>query len=60
MIVHFAQAFGRGKFESGDPILYWLDDVMCRGDEESLFDCRHSLNHNCGRRERAGVKCIGF
>ena len=40
---------------------YILDDVQCKGDETSLFDCKHNgINkHNCGKRERAGVKCIG-
>ena len=40
---------------------YILDDVQCKGDETSLFDCEHNgiNNHNCGKRERAGVICIG-
>ncbi|CAI8035148.1 Scavenger receptor cysteine-rich type 1 protein M160 [Geodia barretti] len=40
-------------------VQYWLDDVQCKGDELSLFDCPHKDTHNCGRRERAGVHCLG-
>jgi hypothetical protein len=38
-----------------------LDDVKCRGDEPSLFLCKHSgvENHNCARSEIAGVRCNG-
>ena len=39
---------------------YWLDDVQCKGDELSLFDCPHNDAHNCGRGERAGVHCPGM
>ncbi|XP_048585093.1 deleted in malignant brain tumors 1 protein [Nematostella vectensis] len=37
----------------------WLDDVICRGNEKSLMDCRHrelGLN-NCNQWEIASVKC---
>ena len=38
---------------------YWLDYVNCRGDEESLFACRHlGLGvHRCNNGERAGAIC---
>ena len=58
-----AFAFRSGVFEEGEPVTYWLDDVHCKGDEQSLFDCPRSGHarimgiHNCGRRERAGVYC---
>ena len=40
---------------------YILDNVQCKGNETSLFDCEHNgINkHNCGKNERAGVECIG-
>ena len=45
---------------------YWLDNVKCKGDEQSLFDCPRSGRakkmgwHNCGKRERAGVHCLSM
>ena len=59
-----ASASIKGVFKKEDPVEYWLDNVKCEGDEESLFDCPRSGRasmigyHNCGRRERAGVKCL--
>jgi hypothetical protein len=62
-----AKATKRGVFErefyknANKSRLYWLDDVQCTGDEKSLFECEHRKEigtHNCGRKERAGVKCI--
>ncbi|CAI8023636.1 Scavenger receptor cysteine-rich domain superfamily protein [Geodia barretti] len=56
-----ATATRRGRFTSGyrGDWKYWLDDVKCIGDEQSLFDCpRREEGHNCRQRERAGVKCI--
>ena len=40
---------------------YWLDDVRCNGDESTLIECDHRGigKHNCGRREMAGVNCLG-
>ena len=41
---------------------FWLDDVRCLGDEESLLDCprrnkRDIGTHNCRAGEAAGVRC---
>ena len=50
-------AFGQGQTTS--PIL--LDDVLCTGLENSLFNCdRGSLNriNNCGHHQDAGVVCV--
>ena len=62
-----ATATRRGKFEPEELIngvkkLYWLDDMKCKGDERTLIECEHREigDHNCGRRERAGVECIGL
>ncbi|CAI8044100.1 Deleted in malignant brain tumors 1 protein [Geodia barretti] len=62
-----AKATKRGEFErefyknTDKSELYWFDDVQCAGNETSLFKCKHKEmgTHNCGRKERAGVKCIG-
>ena len=36
-----------------------LDDVICKGDETSLFHCQGNLtDHNCHDGEGAGVDCI--
>ena len=46
--------YGQGS----DPI--WLDDVGCKGNEASLFDCPHAGwgIENCGHHEDASVVCI--
>ena len=38
---------------------YWLDDLVCRGLEGTLGDCRNAGwgRHNCGASERAGAIC---
>ena len=34
-----------------------MDDVACRGEETSIWDCKHSKDHDCGKTEAAGVIC---
>ena len=48
-------------FGPDEPVEYWLDDVNCEGNEDSLLDCPHAGIglHNCRARERAGVVCQG-
>ena len=47
--------FGAGA--PGVPIHF--DDVRCRGDEESLFECRRRASgHNCRHAEDVGVSCV--
>lgn len=39
----------------------FLDNVVCRGNEENLFECSHNDigQHNCLPSETAGVICGG-
>ena len=62
MLSERATSSRRGRFRDGEEIKYWLDDVQCEGDEESLFGCerRRQLGigeHNCKGNERARVRC---
>ena len=45
--------------ENGD---IFLDNVVCRGTESSLLECRTNPigQHNCNHSEDAGVKCEGI
>ena len=46
-------------FTSPFQVHYWLDDIQCKGDEESLLDCNHAAlgDHDCGDHEIAAVSC---
>jgi len=50
---HGSAAFGRGSGR------IWLDDVNCRGDEPSIFDCPANLigDEDCTHRQDVGVSC---
>ena len=60
MLYSAAGSYEGGIFQNDEEVQYWLDDVQCTGNESSLFDCPHQDTHNCGRRERAGVHCLGM
>ena len=61
-----ASRFLRSRFGAG-PGPIWLDDMLCRGDETSLLDCRLASGraardaigvHNCKSSEVVGVRCM--
>ena len=47
---------------TGEPVTYWLDDLQCSGDENSLFDCPGQPlgENNCRPNERAAVNCLSL
>ncbi|XP_057192358.1 macrophage receptor MARCO isoform X2 [Triplophysa rosa] len=47
----FTASGGAGKI--------WLDEVRCRGQEQSIFDCPHGGmgTHNCNHNEDVGISC---
>ena len=55
-----AEATVRGRFNESQVKNYSLDDVKCVGNEELLLNCPHREigQHNCKRKERAGVHCL--
>ena len=59
-IISFASGVPTSRSRFGAvPADFALDDVQCEGSEESLFDCLHSPDSNCGANEGAGVICQG-
>ena len=53
-----AISFGNASFGQGRGRIV-LDDVDCRGFEETLLSCQASSTHDCGHSEDAGVRCEG-
>ena len=53
-------AFRHARFGQGvGPI--FLDQLVCRGDEQRILDCDSYLGvHMCDHTQDAGVKCIGM
>ena len=47
------QYFGRGGFSRS----IHLDDVVCVGNESSIFNCSHRTSHNCLHTEDVGIVC---
>ena len=59
-MLNFSGAINVGSFGPGNesfPI--WMDNVKCRGDEQSIAACRHRgwEEHDCSHVEDAGVVC---
>ena len=50
---------GSEKYGQGNGTIL-MDDLMCAGDESSLFDCPFNGwgVSNCGHGEDAGVQCV--
>ncbi|TPP61867.1 Lysyl oxidase like protein 3 [Fasciola gigantica] len=55
---HALQATTRDYFYSTGYYNYQLDDVVCKGNEESLEQCSFWEEHDCLQREEAGVICM--
>ncbi|EDO25852.1 predicted protein, partial [Nematostella vectensis] len=58
---HADRAYCCGRHRSNITRAIMLDDVQCRGDEESIFQCRTSEwgVHNCQPgQEEASVSCV--
>ena len=59
MYVLHAGAMAMSEEETGEN--FWMDYVHCRGDEDSLFACRHmgvGTVHGGTCRKSAAVHCI--
>lgn len=53
-----AVALGSAAYGQGIGAIL-LDDVKCNGDENDIFACDYTPNHNCGHYEDASVQCNG-
>ena len=56
------EILSRGSYPFGAAIVpIWLDNVVCSGTEQSLFDCPANDvgDSNCDHDEDIGVRCTG-
>ena len=53
-----AQAFTNAHYGQGTGPIQ-LDNVQCRGSENSLLQCSHLTVDICGHHEDAGIRCPG-
>ena len=53
--VGFREEFGSGDIT--EPIHF--DNVICNGDENYLYECSYTTNHNCIHSEDVGIVCDG-
>ena len=52
-----AKAISSAYYGAGSGLIH-LDDVQCTGDEEDLFNCTYTQDHDCSHTEDAGVDCL--
>ena len=48
--------FRSSYFGPGNSSIY-MDNIICYGNEPSLFSCIYNSNHNCTHSKDAGVRC---
>ena len=53
-----AAALGNAAYGQGIGEIL-LDNVKCNGDENDIFACYYTVNHNCDHSEDAAVGCNG-
>ena len=53
---HTYNTFTLNEFGPGNGLIH-MDDIECTGDEERLFDCSFTQDHNCWHSEDASVNC---
>ena len=64
LTLNSSRFFGAERFTSKSefgsvPNTFILDEVACKGTENSLFECQFITKDDCGSHEGAGVVCIG-
>ncbi|CAH8454871.1 unnamed protein product [Heterobilharzia americana] len=55
---HALQATTRDYFYSNSEYDYLMDDIYCQGSESHLNECVYWTEHDCLKREEAGVICL--